>query len=836
MPPAINDRDARRAESVSSCSADDLQVPLVAFSSSSADSYKDEDAEQHDAFEPLLPTYRPVSPSAAFDEAGHLRRRRFTRLAILAAIFVSAALAGFLLFPSRSTAAAPLPLLPTPPNFNATLTPPLLSSTEAFLLDPSTPNEGVIPFLTDAFSPVYRPAPLQHPLSTLSWPSAACLEQFVSSGELCPAVRGHWAGEKAPRVDVIHTWVNGSSAEAMADWRKKVSDEVGRRRRLKKRAAGNSVLRHFREHDELRFSIRSVVRNIPSSSLSTLHLVVSDTPTYSPYSPPSPGELSDSNFDPLTARFAQVPHWVNLSKIEFAAPRDPHEADEPRLRVHSTTELFKLPIAGEGDQAERKAAEWQEKVLPTFNSLAVESQFANLEDVAPSALYLNDDFFVMQPLTTGDIESPFSGPVFRMQRDLLVTGASPDEWHGDPDGEWRGLGYTAWLLDERFGKRARPYLTHIAKALSLPILKEAQQVFVQELTATAAARFRGKAPSEVVTAFLLVHYTVEKHRESLLYSFLVARSDVDRSGTYSLSERRALLDDLGYAPPFGYSQQIPVRRLSRSTLSSLPAANAFAGLSNPDQTVLEFSSHDGYAYLALRDLPGIPSAGQFWPAFDQPSASAGPQEPAQQENDDEAPASAVCILDLVACFGEAFLAMDHAEELSVNEVFRRVAYEQPQCGDCLVALLVGKSGERGLEAFLPLPNEDEEEEAEETVDAEAIALEGTKWRDLDFAKGLEGSGSLRRRTAALIHRYSYTIGDSSASFQSIRFGGPPLSEKLRGLSTNPPAFLALNDDLITSLQRTLDDVNRRLKEWFESVWSEPSRWEKVAEGAVATDP
>lgn len=157
------------------------------------------------------------------------------------------------------------------------------------------------------------------------------------------------------------------------------------------------------------------------------------------------------------------------------------------LVVHPHSQLFRTPEKSQNvELAEAEAREWQAGVLPSFNrfvslslvdrqtsrltvlidSLAIESQLANLE-TSPTALYLNDDFFIMrvrqhctypyalistdffhviQDLSMSDIDSPLSGPVFRMQRDLLVGAVDPKDTHDDPDGEWRGLGYSAWLL------------------------------------------------------------------------------------------------------------------------------------------------------------------------------------------------------------------------------------------------------------------------------------------------------------------------------------------------------------------------------------------------------
>ncbi|GAA6005569.1 hypothetical protein JCM10207_005253 [Rhodosporidiobolus poonsookiae] len=811
---------------------------LSVFSSSTASldcaarakSDDEDDDEQHGDAEPLLPQYLPRSPNLDAEAKG---RRPSSRLGAASALLLTGVGALLFVFLGRGVT----PSLPSflgdsadlPPSSVVDETSP--TSPQLYLLDPTHPNEGVIPFPSSLYSPLYRPAPLVHPLSTANWPSAACLAQYVASGTLCAAATGHWEGDNAPKMDVMWTWVNGSGVEPMAAWRTKVSAKVGLRARMKrwagkaaqavrKRAPGASVLRHFREHDELRYSIRSAVSSFPHSTLSTLHLVVGDTPAYLPGAPASPfphlALANETTFSLATTRLAQVPRWAALDQLEFSEPRLDQATEGPRLRIHPHSGLFKTGGKGTGEDIveEMEAHKWHLDVLPSFNSLAIESQLASLPDIAPTMLYLNDDFFLLQPLTISDIDSPLSGPVFRMQRDFLVHAVPPGKEHDDPEGEWRGLGYSAWLLDERFGKRqGRPYLAHIAKTLPPPLLKEVQQVFLKELTATASARFRGKAPHEVQTAFLAVMYIIEKHREALLWSFLVARSDTDRSGSYSPSERQAILSLIGFDTS---SPTLSVSAPYRHTLSSLPSSRAAAGLPDPSQTRLEFSSSDGYAFFAMTDdVPSIPQR-KPWPAFDAAA--------------EDAAAAPVCTLDLSSCFGDAFLSF--SGDIDVSAVFRRVAFEQPQCGDCLITLLVGKSGEQGLEAFLPPPNADAGEEGAR-VEAEAVALDGTRWEVIDFSDGLEGRGSLRQRAAALIHRYAYTIGDSPSSFQSLRSGGPALTARLNALSKplggTRPAFVALNDDVESVW--AVGDVDRRLKGWMEETWPESSRWEVREEEA-----
>lgn len=114
-----------------------------------------------------------------------------------------------------------------------------------FLQHSDSDNFGVVPFSDRAFSPVYTPAPLEHTLTTEGW-SSSCLETFVVTGDLCAELQGE---DRQVKMDVVWTWVNGSSSEILSDWMVRASQ--GRRKRslsapVRHRRAGASVRRHFR--------------------------------------------------------------------------------------------------------------------------------------------------------------------------------------------------------------------------------------------------------------------------------------------------------------------------------------------------------------------------------------------------------------------------------------------------------------------------------------------------------------------------------------------------------------------------------------------------------------
>ena len=57
--------------------------------------------------------------------------------------------------------------------------------------------------------------------------------------------------------------------------------------------------------------------------------------------------------------------------------------------------------------------------------------------------------FLSGKLSTADVASPLTGPVLRIQRDLLVSDVEPGgHFAGAVDGEWPSLRHANWLLSE----------------------------------------------------------------------------------------------------------------------------------------------------------------------------------------------------------------------------------------------------------------------------------------------------------------------------------------------------------------------------------------------------
>ncbi|GAA6043535.1 hypothetical protein JCM8097_001208 [Rhodosporidiobolus ruineniae] len=682
-------------------------------------------------------------------------------------------------------------------------------------VDDSFPSPGFLPFSPPASfgSP---PTHLSHPTSLLGLsrlpPSSrwACLDAWVARGQLCPDLEGRFEPGKPDEVklDVIWTWVNGTDERMRA-----VMEEAGREMKEEEEKAGREnaagVLRHFREHDELRHSIRSVLSSLPPSSLSAFHLVAGDVPSSS----------SSSNFSGQhsngPSRLMQVPRWLDTKKV--CSPGDEMSASS------SETPIFRLAPHSQLFSTFGVAVEQAEKRVPSFSSRAIEARTARVATAEATAVALNDDFFLLRPLSISDFVSPLTGPVFRMYRNFLVEGMPSHEAPDDREGEWVGLKNTNWLLSKRFGRRSRPYLAHVAKSLSMPVLREAATVFSDAFDSTAASRFRGRGRNEVTPHFLVSHYTIEKHREALLWSYLVARFDLDSDGFLSSSERRLLLSHLLAnttmdESPDSFYASTPLR----TSLSSLSSSSSSAGLPSPKETTFDFLSSDGYAHFAGDDT------------YDEtvPRWSSWPSFQAGSDNGQGFP----CAFSVGRCLGAEFVDVDKDLETSTSELLKRVAFRYPDCGDCLVVHLVQKSGEAGLEAFLPPSRVGmEDEEPDDELDVEVVGLEGSTWDEVEYLPPAKSASARRRQALSLIQRYAYSIGSSPLAFLSVQSGGDALSAQLDGLTNNlassapKPAFLALNDDIRTTDREELREIDERLRRWMGKMWSTPSPWEKSEE-------
>lgn len=581
----------------------------------------------------------------------------------------------------------------------------------------------------------------------------------------------------------------------------------------------------FRSSDELRYSLRSA-RAALGSFLRTSHVISTD---FWPSGVPNDKSSGSTHQDTLPAfvtvtedtqsdafhvetgliRYGQVPQWLDLEhhsvRVGDKARQINATGPAPDLRMHHDWNTYTMlkKIADETEAMsqpnEEELLAWKLRVLPTFNSMAMEASLGlNVTDLSDAFFYNCDDFYLGRNLSTADFSSPLYGPVFHIDHNTKVR---PVEHQDNELGEHPSLRYSAWLLGERFGQRWRNYINHITKMHLRPLNQEAQLMFGDELKKTAGERFRGGA--QLVNNHMLIYnFIMERHREALLWSYFVARVDQDGDGVYSDEELDGAWADLGLDAGMNLTVSLPVRdTLHQDVINENLNVSQF---SVPQETEYVVSSQDGYALL---DLHPMRKTGEGWPAYDREPDETGDTK---SEDDDE---------DLLNCW-------DTETGRDSVALFKHVAFEEPKCGDFLVAMLVAQSGRRGLSAFLPyegasLPLVENLVDKSETVPHLPL---NDRWQDGDFT--LEGvtrntgwSGMPRRIFAmSMIQRYAYTIGRSPNTFQmltSIQSARNTLQGISKAGGSRAYAFMAINDDMAGP---DVEEEQKMFQEWMEETW------------------
>lgn len=216
-----------------------------------------------------------------------------------------------------------------------------------------------------------------------------------------------------------------------------------------------------------------------------------------------------------------------------------------------------------------------------------------------------------------------------------------------------------------------------------------------------------------------------------------------------------------------------MERGPRSTLAEMNGILRGAGLETPIATEMLFSM-----------LECLDSADQQAPWTDicllyrvralwHPTTTSKPG--------DLAPLTTRCTLDLDHCFG---VFWTKGEPAAASEVFKRVTFERPECGDCrechsvdwpicscaVIMALVTASGPLGLSAFMPDAKTVFQNKATNIPKHRTPLLPITDtWQAADFTLQaviqdtvLPGvSVDLRRYTSQLLARYLYTSGESN---------------------------------------------------------------------------
>ncbi|CAE6470929.1 unnamed protein product [Rhizoctonia solani] len=590
--------------------------------------------------------------------------------------------------------------------------------------------------------------------------SNECLEDMLADGQAQP--RSCEQHSKAQKIDLVWTWVNGSSALLELTRRDRAA-QVSSVPQAEVEPETNAGLaaKLFRDHDELRHSIRAALRHFDtgSNAKADFFLVGSDLPVSV--------HGSGTDDDPVTseARVGQLPSWLDFEDMgpngEFT--NWSREGKQTRLQVRHHRDIF---------------SHYEGTV---FNSLAIESQFSNLDKIGVSDVfvYVNDDVFFSRDLSPRDFHMQEQGIVMRMQHYIAI---SPDPDVPQHDGlEWESLQYSNHLLSTRFGSRFRPYPAHLAKTLSVSMLKEVAQAWPEDLARVVHRPFRGMKHMEenqladMYMVFTEHHWIVERWREALLWSWVVARGELrsrNDADSWTQGVAQQAWSELG-----GKTGEYTLS-VTRSPRGTLENADEWAGAK---ATSVSFSSLDGYPYSEDMGERGWVSEGD------------------------------VCELSFDHCF---------ASHDTASRTFQRIAFEEPiKCGDCIIRALVNQSGKRGLEAFLPPKSKKPfSREAKPTLPL------GSNWQDVDFTLStlVPEWVNTRQFVLRVLQRYRFVLGDTPFLFAIVTDPGRA-TEYVEAITSKPElAILCVNDDVAEGD----DSVRNILGDWMGGRWNQSATWER----------
>lgn len=180
-----------------------------------------------------------------------------------------------------------------------------------------------------------------------------------------------------------------------------------------------------------------------------------------------------------------------------------------------------------------------------------------------------------------------------------------------------------------------------------------------------------------------------------------------------VQSRHGLLSELGYMGSREGDRLIRVREPVRQPSREPSQALLSVGLPELMVTKYSFTSHEsGYAYAWLEGRAPLPLPAsqlrtkRLTNKIPEPISEGWPNyRPGKKGKGKDIVG---CVIDLTQCFGDDFMDFSQYEngkghEVRVNaqDILKRVAFEYPQCGDCVITSLLGRSGGSGFDAFLP---------------------------------------------------------------------------------------------------------------------------------------
>ena len=533
---------------------------------------------------------------------------------------------------------------------------------------------------------------------------------------------GRWGPLEAPKIDFVYNCVNGSE-EAFKEIRHKYELKSPLNDKEGKWISQHSTNR-YRDWGELRYSLRSLDQ-YAADFINKIQILVNSVA---------------SNQDGVVKLRPQRPTWLRED-----------EETEANVQVLSQESFFR---------------EEEQSCLPTFNSLAIESEIYMTPSTTDRLVALSDDMLLGLPHSASDFYSPLFGSVMAFKSDHYNVKSLGTKKSLPTFGEKPFVYYTSYLLNHRFGSRSRRVQAHFSHSISRSVMRETMESFPRPAAQGACERFRGESSHyQIYPWYASFHYTIERFREVLLWSFIMARWDLNGDGYLDWDERRAILDAIE-----------PGWKLLYSTDASEPAKHD----ENRERMYYQLPRVLKQAGLE----PPKANLNVLWTSIDGP----------------ETIRNIKCHDFFVdKCFADSF-GSPMSDEVSRNpdfeasNVLSRLASQHTECGDCLMKFALS-AAPRGLEPLLPPKSRPRE----------------------------------REMVIKALKKYQHTVVDTDAmKFVMVKDAEQAQWELLDRTVKQGKAYgqYCLNDDVMTEDEEQVNKVQDTMEALFERLWPRRGRWEK----------
>ncbi|PWZ01779.1 hypothetical protein BCV70DRAFT_204568 [Testicularia cyperi] len=490
-----------------------------------------------------------------------------------------------------------------------------------------------------------------------------------------------------------------------------------------------------------------------------------------------------------SVRLGQKPVWLTTS----------HPVYQPISVLHH----WHLACARNSSSASKPDAEaCRQRESPNFSGASISAMVANTPHLSNPKVVVSPEAIFDADVSASDFWNPLYGPTFRMDPAGVAGAPAPP-----PDGsKVPGQIRANHLIGQRFGFRDRSKLYELPNTVLSSTVEELHETWPDALAKVHASRV--PSTDDIDIAYLQTHYIMERFREALLWSFFVARHDRDGDGNYSPAEAKALLQELGISPGFKGAKKVHHPRRADRSMGAINSRLIEAGqapILARDRLLLSLDGSANYVPLPVEK--------------DGPAAAAGG---AGASSARKTATPIMCEL-APACIQE--FAANYDKSPSVNALFKRFTFQHWGCGDCLIHHLVGKSGEKGLSAFLPgaslmmpfVPSS----RARMAAATEVLPMTAT-FEGVDFGiHAMAARTSHRRQTrisfaSAILAKYQHSVaqvGDDGLVGRIFADAEDPVLTLVGFEKTDPPpTMFFLSDRSNTTAVRTRSAI----RAWLET--------------------